>query len=134
MTFSFFGCRFVDQLEVVGLVAGLGAERSVVPGNAGTYRVRLGAVAIQEGLAAPPRYAKVAAPRAGLPGCEWTDHGAHERGPRERITRELAHDVTPFGGLLGGGIGGDEDDSEASGGRDGTVVIARVLLLSCLSA
>jgi hypothetical protein len=115
-------------------VAGLRAERSVVPGNAGTYRVRLGAVAIQEGFAASPRRTNIAAPRAGLIGCEWSNHGAHERGLSERITRELAHGVTPFGGHLGGRIGGDEDDSEAIGGRGGMVVIARVLLLSCLSA
>jgi len=69
-------------------------------------RVRLGAVAIQEGIAASPRRTNIAAPRAGLPGCEWSDHSAQERGPRERITSELTHGVIPFGGLLGGGIGG----------------------------
>lgn len=101
-----------------------------MPGNAGMDRVRLGAVAIQEGLAASPRQTNVAAPRAGLPGCKWPNHDAQERRPRERITRELAHDVTPFGEMDGGRIGVDTADSEASGGSGGLVVIARVLLLS----
>lgn len=93
-------------------------------------RVRLGAVAVQEGRAASPRDANVAAPRAGLPGCERSNHDAQERRPRKRITSELTHGAPPFDGMDGGAVGGDEDDSEASGGRDEMVVIARVLLLS----
>src|ERR1043166_679025 len=70
MTVLLFGCRGVGWLDVVGVVAGLRAERAVVPLHPGAYRVRLGAVAIQKRRAGSTRGPHAAAPRAGLPGCE----------------------------------------------------------------
>ena len=72
-------------------MAGLAAERAVVPRNAPVHGVGFGAVPVEKGGAAAPGDADAAAPRTSLSANERLDDDADERVARERVTCDLPH-------------------------------------------
>ena len=81
-------------LGVIRVVAGPGAERSSVPGDAWMNGVRLGAEAVEEGNAAASTGPDATAEITGLVADKYLDGLAHECGPREGVASDGAHPVT----------------------------------------
>jgi len=81
-------------LVVIRVVAGPGAKRPLVPGDARRNRVRLGAEAVEEWNAAASTGPDAAAEITGVAAGERQYGVAYESGPREGVASEGAHPVT----------------------------------------
>jgi hypothetical protein len=103
-------------LVVIRVVAGPGAKRSSVPGNARMNGVRLGAEAVEEWNAAASTDPDAAAEITGVVAGKRLDGVANECRPREGVASDGAHPVTSSrDGVEPGRSDGTRD------GRDGRV-------------